>query len=180
MRFLKYAMYVVLLIGMTEQCLASDLFLTRNSGRVRGRVVQRQGSRFVIRTDDGRTIGLDINDILEIRRNDIILDFQTKMRYRIETQRPLMPLAILGVAAGAFAVKSYNDYTKEKDRINNNPFPDIDMSDKSGTYMAYTIVSGLVSAGSFYFAFRPVQTRVPIGQLKLSAGPGTVTLALHF
>ena len=56
------------------------------------------------------------------------------------------------------------------------------LKDQSKNDMAWCVVSGLLSLGSLYVALRPMEVKIPIARIKLSAVPTPqgITLAFHF
>ena len=173
--------FILLTCCLWSQLSAVDRIITKNNRSYRGKVVNRVDDKFVIKTVEGDEIRLPVDEVSEIQRGDVILDFNTYMRYRIEKQRPLLPLAILGIATGVYAINQYGVYQDKKTeydqkRLDANAEP----LENPGKYLAYSIASALVSAGSFYFALKPVEVRVPVGQLKLGATRQGITLALCF
>lgn len=172
---MKKGLYLICLIMFSSQLWAADLIITKNNRKYYGTVVKRIDNTFVIRTVEGTEVNLNLDQISEIHRGDIVLDFKTNMRYKIEKQRPLLPLAVLGIATGVYAINQYGVYQDKKEE-----FSDPEDTRSADKYLAYSLASALVSVGSFYFALKPVEVRVPHGQLKISANPTGFHLAYHF
>ena len=172
---MKKGLFLIYFIILTGQLWAADLIITKSNRRYYGTVVKRVEDTFVIRTAEGAEVNLNLDEISEIHRGDTVLDFKTNMRYKIEKQRPLLPLAVLGIATGVYAINQYGVYQDKKEE-----FSDPEDTRSADKYLAYSLASALVSAGSFYFALKPVEVRVPHGQLKISVAPMRFNLAYHF
>ena len=99
------------------------------------------------------------------------------MSYYIEVKRPFLPLAILGIGAGIYAVKEFQDYQENQRKTNETGVQDLSSSKNA---LALGIASTLISLGSFYIALRPLEIKVPIGKIKMSVMPGGVRLAMNF
>ena len=172
--------FCILLVGQT---LADDIIVTKRGRKYHGKVIRITEKGFVVRTVEGSVIVLPKVNISKIYRENKVLDFEEGMSYYLEIRRPFLPFVVLGIASGAYAVNRFNAYKDEKDRIKLGDAAQSgvkDTDDKSSTYLAWSIVSGLFSIGSFYVAIRPMEVKVPIGRLKLSMTSKNVTLALHF
>jgi hypothetical protein len=184
---MKRVVYILLFFCLLSHAIAADVIVTKQNKKYHGTVIKITDNGFVIRTVDGAIFVLPKNQISKIIRNRDILDFDDMTRYYVEIRRPYLPFIVLGGATAAFAVKKYQDYKKERDRINeareSNQVPDDeikDMTDASKRHLAWCIVSGLFSAGSFYIAFRPMEVKVPMGRINLSMAPNGVMLSMQF
>ncbi len=179
-----------LLLSLTclSNVLGTDTIVTRQNNKHVGTVVARTENGFGLQKSDGSLIIVPTEDISKIIRDNIEYDLIGGMKYQLDVRRPFLPFAILGIVTGAYAVKSFRDYQNEHDRVELEKIqqqldPDYQItSDKSKTYLAYSVVSGLFCAGSFYIAFKPMEVRIPIERIeRLSLGTTSsgVTLTLH-
>ncbi len=109
------------------------------------------------------------------------------MSYYLEVRRPFLPFVVLGIATGAYALGKYREYqdkkTQAEQAIDDLPGQGQDytyLDDQSKKALAWSIVSGLFSVGSFYVALRPLEVKVPIGKINLSTTSSGISIALHF
>ena len=184
MEHMKKIAILVLLIALIPQLVRSDVIVTKQNQKYTGKVIKITEEGFVVRLTTGDAIILPKNRIAKIYRGNELLDLEMGMRYRIAVNRPFLPFAILGVASGGYAVKRYRDYQKAHDSAEKE-LADEGLSDTSNTkdekkILAESILWGIVSAGSFYVALKPVEVKVPIGRLNVSIVPNKIQFALHF
>lgn len=178
---MKKVACILLLLCFVPHVLGADIILTKQKRKYRGKVIKIIDKGFVVRTVEGSIIVIPKENISKIFRGNKVLDFEEGMSYYLEVRRPFLPFMVLSIATGAYAVKKFQDYQKERDRVRNaTPEEMVNTSDKSKTYLAWCIVSGLFSVGSFYVAIRPMEVKIPIGRINLSATSNGVMLALHF
>ena len=171
-----------LLLALAPHALAVDRVITRQNKKYEGTFQSRSKDGLVFRTVDGTIVVLPQNEISKIYREDkSIWDFETGTRYYLKKSRPFLPFTLLGLAAGAYAVSEFGKFQDERDRVQAETPDGVDnTTDKSMTHMALSIASGLFAAGCFYFAFRPMEVKIPLGRINLSATSRGITLALHF
>ena len=166
--------------------LAMDTIVTKKNHKHVGTVIQRNETGYVLRTPDGSLVVVPIQDISKIIRDNKVYDFDKKMGYYLEKRRPFLPFVILGVGAGMYAYKKFSDYANNKRRADNalEEYGDPDQStqylDASKQDMAWGIASSVLSVGSFFIAFKPLQVTVPIGPIHIGMGPAQVGLAMQF
>lgn len=183
---MKKAIFILLIFFFIPQVLGADLIVTKQNARYRGKVIKITDKGFVVKTVEGTVIVLPKDQIYKIYREDkTILDFVEGTRYYIQVKRPFLPFVFLGIAAGAYAVNKFQDYQlhhrQAEDEKIQNAGPDYqNLNDQSKRDLAWCIVSGLFSAGSFYVAFRPMEVKVPLGRINVSTTSNGVTVALHF
>jgi hypothetical protein len=178
---MKKAMCLILLFLFMPMVLKADRIILKNKKIINGKVVKIVEKGFVVKTVEGSVIVIPQNTIAQIHRGNKIIDFETGMSYRIDTRRPFLPFFVLGVASGAYSVKRFGDYQDIHKKYGSVPGDsETKNTNDSKKAMAEGIVSGLLSAGSFFVALRPVEVRVPIGKIKISAVPNGVQLTLHF
>ena len=178
---MKKVVCIIVLCLWTTSAFGADIIVTKQKQKYHGKVVRIIDRGFVVRTVEGSVIVIPKENISKIYRENKVLDFEERMSYYINVRRPFLPFIVLGAAAAAYSVKKYNDYSNERNRINSSTPEDlVNMEDKSKTHLAWCVVSGLFSVGSFYIAFKPMEMKVPIGRLNLSATSQGITLALHF
>jgi len=178
----------LLLIGvflvMAAHCFGQDIIITKQNKKYKGEVVKLTDKGFILRLLDGTIIVVPKSDISQIHRGKMIIDLEKKMRYYKEVHHPFLPLLVLGISSGAYSIKKFGDYQDERERVNNET-PDIvekNTSDRSFEHLALCIGSGLLSLGSIYIAFRPMEVTIPIGPIKMSANYSykSVMLSFHF
>ncbi|MBN2031154.1 hypothetical protein JW824_13050 [bacterium] len=169
--------------------LGTDTIITRQNNKHVGTVVSRTENGFGLRKPDGSLVVVPTEDISKIIRDNIEYDLIGGMKYQLEVGRPFLPFAVLGIVTGAYAVKSFGDYQNERDRVELERIqqqldPDYQVtSDKSKTFLAYSVVSALFCAGSFYIAFKPMEVRIPIERIErisLRTTASGISVALHF
>lgn len=189
---MKRVLYIFFLFFcFIPQVVSADVIVMKNKKRYQGTVVRIAGEdkdKYVVKTVDGTLIVLARDDISKIIREDnSIWDFEEKMRYFLKVRRPFLPFIILGVAAGAYGVKKFQDYRDHhrmaQDVLKGEVGPGDDytyLNDQSKKDLAWCVVSGLFSAGSFLISFKSMEVKIPIGRLNLSTTSSRVTLALHF
>jgi len=176
---------IFLILCLMIPSLSADIIITKQNKKYHGKVIRVTEKGFVVRTTDGSVIVLPKNHVSKIFRGNKVLDLEKKMSYYVEIRRPYLPFAVLGIATGVYAVKKFQDYKDHKeqaDRIKKKEGASDHqyLADESKKDLAWCIVSGLFSVGSFYVALRPMEVKVPIGRINLSARSGRITLALHF
>jgi hypothetical protein len=170
----------VLLIGV--QIAAADVIETKNGRTYNGAIVKTVDGKVVIRTDEGSMIGIPRASLARVRRGKEVFDFVTGERYYFEVRRPFLPFTVLSVACGAYSVIQFQEYNKEKARIEKlereNEATSLD--DKSGQHMTAGVVLAVCSVGSFIMAVKPMEVKVPVGKIKIGMSPTGVRLALNF
>lgn len=185
---MKKVACILLYLCFVSQVFGTDIIVTKNNRKYNGRVIKITDQGFVVRTVEGGVFILPKENISKIfRENKEVLDFEEGTRYYLEVRRPFLPFVVLGVATGVYAVNKYQEY-QDKRRLADDALAGIGeegqdytyLNDQSKKALAWCIVSGLFSAGSFYVAIRPMEVKIPIGRIKLSTTPGGVSLALHF
>lgn len=178
---MKRILKSLLMVSLCSQVWASDTIVTKKNLKHIGTVVERNATGYVLRTPDGSLVVVPLQDIAKIIRNNQVFDFEKKMGYYLEKRRPFLPFIVLGVAAGAWSVKKYQDYSLEKDRVAEREAQGLDdLTDKSTTHLAWCIASGLLSAGSFYISFKPMEVMIPIGPINIGLAPNRIGLAYQF
>jgi hypothetical protein len=159
----------------------TDLIILKNGHEYKGQVTKIVDNKFVVKTLEGNVIGIPKANVAKIIRDNKVLDFVAGESYYLETKRPFLPFIVLGVATGAYSVKKFQDYQDHRKESNDETLPGYqNMKDQSKKDLAECIVSGLFCAGSVYVAFKPIEVKIPIGKLNISAVPNGVMLALHF
>ena len=175
---------ILLSFACLSNVLGTDTIITRQNTKYVGTVVSRTESGFGMRRSDGSLIVVPTEDVSKIIRDNVEYDLIGGMKYQLEVRRPFLPFAVLGIVTGAYAVKSFGDYQNERDRVVNVTDPGYqNTSDKSKTYLAYSVVSALFCAGSFYIAFKPMEVRIPIERIErisLRTTASGISVALHF
>ena len=176
---------IILILCLMIPSLHADIIITKQNKKYHGKVIRVTEKGFVIRTTDGSVIVLPKNYVSKIFRGNKVLDLEKKMSYYVEIRRPYLPFAVLGIATGVYAIRRFQDYKDHKDQAD-FALQEADaadhqyLADESKKDLAWCIVSGIFSVGSFYVALRPMEVRVPIGRINLSASSDRITLALHF
>lgn len=175
----------ILIFCFVTGVIAKDTLVTIQGKKYHGTVINRSGGNWIMRTSDGAVVEIPESITIRIIRGNIVYDMELGQKYYLEVKRPFLPFAILGIAAGAYSYKRFADYSKlHRDaEAQRAAFPDevINTSDQKGA-LAEGVVSLLVSAGSFYIAFRPLKVKVNMGTIELSLQsprPG-VTLSFQF
>lgn len=184
---IKTVVCALLILCFFSSGFGADTILTKKNRKFKGTVVKRTDQAFIVRTVDGTQIILPKEDISRIIRDDIVLDFENMTRYRLQVRRPFLPFVVLGLATGVYSVNKYQDYNKHRQQAQDvlsgvgGPGDDYTyLNDQSKKDLAWCVVSGLFSAGSFIIAFKPMEVKVPLGRINLSASTDRVTLAFHF
>jgi len=162
---------IILLISFAGAVMAKDILVTIQGKKYHGTVIDRRGGNFVIRTADGSVVEIPESITAQIIRGNIVYDLKLGQKYYLEVRRPFLPFIILGVAAGAYGYKRFNDYAdlhraaEEQRKL----FPEEVVNTKDQkTALAEGIVSVLVCAGSFYIALKPMKVKVSMGTIELS------------
>ena len=184
---MKKFVFIFLLLCAASQLLGSDTIVTKQNKKYQGKVIKVTEKGFVVRTLDGTVVVLPKASVSKIHRGNIVLDLIKGERYRIETKRPFLPFIVLGVATGIYAVHEFQNF-QDHARLAKDKLFNVDSNDPTYTYLhdkskkslAYSIISGLFSVGSFYISLKPLEVKVPLGRINLGATPQSVTLALHF
>lgn len=177
---------LILFLVFVSETFGADLIITKENRKFKGKVVKVADGKFIVRTTSGSTLAIPRSHVAKIYRGNRLLDFEEGMSYLVEKRHPYLPFIVLSVASGAYSVNRYQEYKRRKDAYNEyRDSPDYDpelqnVSDDSGKALAESIIFGLFSAGSFYFAVKPMEVRVPIGKIQVSAAPGGVRLSLNF
>jgi hypothetical protein len=183
--FMRKIMLALFFISFVPMAMGLDVIILKNGHEYRGQVTKIVDNKFVVKTVEGNVIGIPKANVARIIRDNKVLDFEAGESYYLETKRPFLPFIVLGVATGAYSVKKFQDYQdhrKEADEATlKTGDPDqTNMKDQSKKDLAECIVSGLFCAGSVYVAFKPLEVKVPIGKINISAVPNGVMLSLHF
>lgn len=172
---------ILLVLALAGQAIAADVILTKQGRRYHGKVIRVTEKGFVVRTVEGSVIVIPKQNVTKIYRDNKVLDFEEGMSYYLEVRRPFLPFVALSVVSGIYGVGKINDYNeKQKQADQLEAEARADYLKKSKQDLAMGIVAGLFSVGSFIIAIRPMEVRVPIGRINLSATQKGVTLALHF
>ena len=179
---MKRVICVILLFCVVSQVLATDVIVTKKGRKFQGKVIRIIEKGFVVRTTDGSVIVLPKNNISKIYRDNKVLDFEEGMSYYLEVRRPFLPFIVLAITSGAYCIDRYGQYRNDKEDAEDavGDEDELQYLNSSKKALAATIISGLFCVGSFYIALRPMEVRVPIGKIRMSATSSGVTLALHF
>lgn len=179
MRRVSVLMIILLLV---PQLFALDVVVTKNHQKYYGKVVGRKGNGFLLRTREGSVVVIPNSNILNITQGNKLYDFETGMKYHVETKRPFLPLAVLGIASGVASVDQFKKYQNEKKKEDAWKKEHKENNDniQPGKPLAISVVTGLLSIGSFYVAVRPLEVKVPLGKIQISAAPNQVQVVLHF
>jgi len=185
---MKKLMVIFIFLMIVTQCVAQDIVITKQNKKYKGKVVKLTEKGFILRLIDGTIIVVPKSDISQIHRGKMIIDLEKQMRYYKEVHHPFLPLLVLGISSGAYSIKKFGDYQDERDRINkineeNEVDPELrNIDDKSWEHLALCIGSGLLSLGSIYISFKPMEVTIPIGPIKMSANYSykQVMLSFHF
>lgn len=186
---MKRSVFFVFLIALFAQNLKADTIVTRQHRKFEGRIVTVADDKFILKTTDGRTLAIPKSHVACIYRGNKLLDFEEGMSYIVEKRHPYLPFIVLSAASGAYSVNRYQEYKRRKNSYNESlseaqaagAQDDLqNISDNSGTALAESIIFGLFSAGSLYFAVKPLEVRVPIGKIQVGAVPAGVRLSLNF
>lgn len=182
---MKKFVCMFLLFCFVPMAFGADLILLRNGQQYRGQVTKIVEKGFVVKTIEGNVIVIPKSNIAKIYRDNKVLDFESGESYYLERKRPFLPFIVLSVATGAYAVRKYQDYQdnskKSKEEVVDTGQSDLqNFKDQSKKDLAWSIGSGLFCIGSLYVAFKPIEVKVPIGKINLSATPNRVMLSLEF
>lgn len=181
---MKKYYYILLWFVFISNALGADTIITKQNNKYVGSIVNRTEDGFGLRRSDGSMLVVPTEDISKIVRGNIEYNLIEGMKYRLEVRRPFLPFVVLGVVTGAYAVKSYGDYQNERERVKALTPTDLqNTDDKSKTYLAYTVVSALFSAGSFYISFKTMEVRIPlerIERISFNATSSGISVAFHF
>lgn len=178
---MKKVATILLLLCLIPHAFGADTIVTKKDRKYHGKVIDRNTKGFVIRTVEGSLVVIPQENISKIIRDNKIYDLEERISYYLEVRRPFLPFVVLSIATGAYAVKKFQDYQDERDRVKNSTPEDlVNTSDKSKSHLAWCVASGLFSLGSFYVAIRPMEVKVPIGRINLSTTSNGITVALHF
>lgn len=177
----------ILLLVWVPLIFGADVIVLKNGRQYRGKVtgVVEKGKGLMVKTDEGNVVVIPKANVSKIFRDNMVLDFESGERYYLEKKRPFLPFIVLSVATGAYSIKKYQDYRDNRDKSKKETSQtgqsDLqNFKDQSKKDMAECIVSGLFCAGSLYVAFKPIEVRVPIGKINISAIPNGVMLSLQF
>ena len=169
------------IFALVGQAFSADVILTKQGRKYHGKVIRMTEKGFVVRTVEGSVIVIPKQNVTKIYRDNKVLDFEEGMSYYLEVRRPFLPFVALSVVSGIYAVGRINDYKEKQNEADQlEAEARADYLKKSNQDLAMGIVAGLFSVGSFIIAIRPMEVRVPIGRINLSATSRGVTLALHF
>lgn len=177
---MKKILVLILILTFSGTLFSADLIVTKDKRAYRGQVVKVVNQKYAIRLTDGSLIALHQDQISKIYRGNNLLDFDEGMRYVIQKKYPYMPFGVLSIASGAYSVNRYQEYKRRKDRFKSEDTGEQNLQDNSGNALAECVIFGVVAAGALYVAFRPMEVKVPIGKINLSAVPGQVRLSLNF
>ena len=177
---------VILMLCMIPQLLKADIIVTKDNNRYTGKVVKILPKDFAVKLNDGTVIIIPKNKVSQIIRNNIVLDLDQGIRYFVEKRRPFLPFLILGTATGIYSFKKFKDYKDHKKQADDLAAQAgmqegyQNLNDQSKRDLAYGIVSAIFSVGSYYISLKPMEVKVPMGKINLSASPRGINLALHF
>jgi len=176
----RITIYLLCLL-FVPQLFAADTIVTKKNRKYYGKVIKIIGKGFVVKTIDGNVVVIPQSHISKIFRGNKVLDFESKMSYYREIRHPFLPFMVLSVATGVYSVKRFHDYKEHRRQADENTIPGYtNLSDQSKRDLAWSIVSALFSAGSFFVALRPMEVKIPIGRINLSTTHNGFILALHF
>ncbi|MBN1895919.1 hypothetical protein JW906_15640 [bacterium] len=176
---------LVLLLFIAQSLFATDIIETRQNQEYKGKILKRADKGLVIRTVEGSAMVIPLENIARIWRGNKLLDFTTGQSYFVEKKHPYLPFSILGIACAAYSVNRFQEYSRIQKRADQESqqagvTPGTQNTHSSSTPLAAGIVSGLLSAGSFYVALRPLEVRVPTGKISISAAPSGVNVSFRF
>lgn len=179
---MKKIVCISLLFIMASYTLAADVIITKQNKKYEGKVVKTTTKSLIVELVNGTIIVVPKDDIAEVRRGKYIFDFEKKMRYYMEVHHPFIPLMVLAIASGAYSVKKFGEYKDERERIKNETPDQVEKntSDRSSEFLALGVVSVLLCAGSFYISLKPMEVKVPIGRIKISAAISGNRVMLSF
>jgi hypothetical protein len=175
----------IILLSFAAGLTAGDTIVTKQNKKYYGTVIDRNDKGFVMRTNEGHMVVIPVDRISRIIRNNLVYDLETQSKYYLEKRHPFLPFVVLGLASGIYSVRKYQDYKDhhamaEAEKMESAGPEYTNLKDQSRKDLAWCIVSGLFSAGSFYIALRPMEVKVPMGKIKVSASFGSIHFALHF
>ena len=180
---MKRVICVFLLLCVVSQVMATDTIVTKKGRKFQGKVIRIIEKGFVVRTTEGSVIVLPKENISKIYRDNKVLDFEEGMSYYLEVRRPFLPFIVLAITSGAYCIDRYGQYRDDRedaDAVMNDEDKELQYLNSSKKALAASIISGLFCVGSFYIALRPMEVRIPIGKIRMSATSNGVQLALHF
>lgn len=182
---MKKIVMIILCLMLLPNLVHSDVIITKQNQKYNGKVVKITEKGFVVQLIEGSAIVLPKDNVSMIYRGNELLDLRNGMRYRVMTNRPYLPFAILGAASGGYAIKRFNDYQKVRkaatEEVSQQGLdPNTQNTKDEKKILAESILWGIVSIGSFYIALKPVEVKVPIGRINLSMGVNRIQFALHF
>ena len=179
---MKRVICVFLLFCAVSQVLATDTIVTKRGRKFQGKVIRIIEKGFVIRTTEGSVIVLPKDNISKIYRDNKVLDFEEGMSYYLQVRRPFLPFIVLAITSGAYCIDRYGQYRNDREDADEavGDEEELQYLDSSKKALAASIISGLFCVGSLYIALRPMEVRVPIGKIRMSATSNGVQLALHF
>ena len=182
---MKKAICLFLLLNINSLVLAGDIIVTKQNQKYYGTVIDRNDKGFVMRTVEGNMVVIPLNHISKIVRNNLIYDLEEGTKYYLEKRHPFLPFIVLGVATGIYSVKKFQDYQDhhreaEELKIDIAGPEYTNLRDQSKKDLAWCVVSGLFSVGSFFIAFKPMEVKIPIGRINVSTTSNGFRVALHF
>jgi len=186
---MKRPMLILFLFLMLVHALHADVIVTKENRKFKGTIAKVADGKFILRTNSGRVLAIPRSHVARIYRGNKLVDFEEGMSYLVEKRHPYLPFIVLSVASGAYSVNRYQEYKRRKDSYNKTlseaqaagAEDDLqNISDNSGKALAESVIFGLFSAGSLYFAIKPLEVRVPIGKISMGTTPGGVRLSLNF
>ncbi|NQT24475.1 hypothetical protein HQ585_03900 [candidate division KSB1 bacterium] len=186
---MKRLILFLLLLLFASQGFTTDLIVTKENKKFKGQVVKVIDGKYIVKTTSGTTLAIPKSHVARIYRGNRLVDFEEGMTYLVEKRHPYLPFIVLSVASGAYSVNRYQEYNRRKKSYNNTlseaqesgSEDDLqNLTDNSGKALAESIIFGLFSAGSIYFAVKPLEVRVPIGKISVGTAPNGVRLSLNF
>ncbi len=178
---MKKLIFIVFILACSQVSAQYDKIITKQNIVYLGRVVRisAETNRCAVQQLDGNIVVVPIDQIAEIHRGGQVLDFTTNIRYRIEKQRPFLPLLALSIGSGIYSVTKFRDYrdNKEKADLALDEIQDEDdsdytyLNDQSRKDLAWGVISALACVGSTYLALRPVEVRIPVRPFTFSMQP---------
>ncbi len=178
---MKWKLYFLIISILGIQSVFGDTIVTTDKKKYEGKIVKRSEKSYVVRTTDNQMVIVPRNNLWRIYQGEDVIDFKEKMRYKVKVGRPYMPLSILGVAAGIYSVTEFNRYSKNKKKYEAQEEENqADYLGKSNQALATGIASAIISVGSFYIALKPVEMKIPVGRIQVSAASNQVQVSLHF
>jgi hypothetical protein len=182
---MKKVACLCLLFLFVPMAFGLDLIVLKNGQQYRGTVTKIVEKGLMVKTLEGNVVVIPKANISKIYRDNKVLDFVAGESYYLERKRPFLPFIVLSAATGAYSVKKFQDYqdNRKKSKAETESTGDSNMQnfkDQSKKDLAECIVSGLFCAGSLYVAFKPIEVKIPIGKINVSAIPNGVSLSLSF